>query len=182
MPRRFQRRVPGVRYGLLERLVGYAVRRAQIVVYEHFAAAVAAGLTPKRFAALVLIEANPGITQGELAAVMGIARSGGVVLVDALARAGLVARVGVAGDRRQRALALTASGARRHAAACARVLAHDRTIAAGLTARERATLIALLDRVGGRAPLSPPAPHTSPPSPARPRPAPSRRSRASPRR
>ena len=183
MPRRFERRVRGVNYGALERLVGYAIRRAQIVVYEHFAVTARGdGLTPKRFAALVLIDENPGIAQGRLATVMGIARSGGVALVGALERAGLVARGGVAGARRQHAITLTPRGARRLAAARKAVAAHDRAIAAGLTPRERATLMALLDRLGAATPLRPPARHASPPAPARPRPAPSRRSRASPNR
>ena len=67
----------GVEFGELELLRGYAVPRAQIPVTRTFdRALVGFGLTTQRFSALVLIARNPGRAQAELAAIMGIARTG----------------------------------------------------------------------------------------------------------
>ena len=60
--------VPGVDYGPLDGLLGYALRRAQNALYLDFYRATAAwDVSPQRFAALVLIARNPGLRQGLLA-------------------------------------------------------------------------------------------------------------------
>ena len=46
----FVAHVPGIQYGVLDSLVGYAVRRAQIRMYETFIVALEPwGITPPRF-------------------------------------------------------------------------------------------------------------------------------------
>lgn len=148
-PGGFERHVPAIRYDMLDTLVGYALRRAQIAIYEDFARALAGtDITPQRFAALVIIAANPAITQAMLGRVMGIAGSGVVALIDRLERAGLVARRAASRDRRASALGLTAKGRRRLGALKARVAAHDARISSALGAEERASLVRLLDRLG----------------------------------
>ncbi|MCI3133325.1 MarR family winged helix-turn-helix transcriptional regulator [Phenylobacterium aquaticum] len=102
-------------------------------------------MTTQRFSALVLIAANPGLKQTELAAIMGIARSGALAIVEALGE--LVDRHPVPGDARAQALALSAEGQARLPAIIAEVRAHDREAAGDLTADEVATLKALLARV-----------------------------------
>src|SRR5687768_16275743 len=72
-------------HGLLPRLVGYQLRLAQLAVFRDFDRATAdLGLTPGRFGMLVLIEANPGVTQSELARAVGLDRSTMVALLDQL--------------------------------------------------------------------------------------------------
>jgi len=146
---RFDPHVPGVEYGVLDELVGYAIRRAQILIYEDFLAALAPwDITPQRFSALTLIAANAGLKSTELARILGIARSGAVQLVDQLEALGYVARTESAGDRRAYCLALTPAGRRAHAQITNAVCAHDERISARLDEGERRRLIELLGRLG----------------------------------
>ena len=74
-------RVPGVDYGVLDDLLGYSLRRAQVVMFLAFHRATRGlEITPPRFSALVIIGANPGLSQSTLGAVLGIARSGAMLL------------------------------------------------------------------------------------------------------
>ncbi len=149
IPKRFERRVPGVRYGLLDRLVGYHLRRAQIAIYEDFEAALGPlDMTPQRFAAMVVISANDGIAQGRLGRVLGIARSGVVQLVHGLQSRGWVTRDADGDDARAWLLSVTDEGAARLAAARRLVSAHDRRISQRLSAEERRVLVTLLERLG----------------------------------
>lgn len=134
--------------GRLSGLLGYALRRAQMRVFQDFAASMAAlGLTPGQLGALLLIEANPGLSQSQLGAALGIDRSSVVPLLDKLQALDLVRRTARATDRRTHALELGDAGA----ALIRRILpvldAHERRIAAGLSASERQMLMALLERV-----------------------------------
>src|SRR5205814_7333226 len=70
-------RVDGIDYVDLEQHLGYALRRAQVAAFDAFHRATAgASITPPRFTALVILKANPGITQSTLGEVLGTARSG----------------------------------------------------------------------------------------------------------
>ena len=100
-----------VEFGVLRELMGYALRRAQIAIYEDFFATVAdLDITPPMFSSMVLIRNNPGLSQSRLGRVVGIARSGTMALVDRLERAGYVERRPTPGDRRVNQLALTPHG------------------------------------------------------------------------
>lgn len=148
-PQRFERRVADIEYGVLDDLVGYALRRAQIAIYEDFEEALGPlEMTPQRFSAMVIIAGNRGITQGMLGRVLGIARSGAVQVVNGLQTRGWVTRENHGADARSWLLALTPAGQAQLAQARRRVRAHDRRVAARLDDAERATLIALLGRLG----------------------------------
>lgn len=134
-----------VRSGRLETLLGYWLRRAQLRVFQDFAATMG-GLTPGQLGAVLLVEANPGMTQSALAGALGIDRSTAVALIDRLQRHGLVRRSKRAGDRRANALALD-GGAALLARLVERLQAHERRIAQDLSAAERRQLIALLKRI-----------------------------------
>lgn len=145
----FEPHLPNVDYGVLDSLIGYAIRRAQIRVYEDFVASLAAwNITPPRFSALQIIARNPDLKLTDLAQILGIARSGAVLLVDALEAMGLVARVPSPTDRRAFGLALTAAGRKTLKEVTDAVCAHDARIAAGLSAEEQRVLKGLLDRLG----------------------------------
>ncbi|CAN7193123.1 MarR family winged helix-turn-helix transcriptional regulator [Phenylobacterium sp. LjRoot164] len=148
MSERFEPRRPGVDYGVLDELVGYGLRRAQIRMTEAFDARLGPeGVTTQRFSALALIDANPGLKQTELAAIMGIARSGALAIVDALAAQDLIERRPVPGDGRAHALHLTDHGRTRLPQIVDLVRAHDRDLTEGFTADEVTTLRALLERI-----------------------------------
>jgi DNA-binding MarR family transcriptional regulator len=138
----------GIDRGLLSGLLGFHVRQAQIAVFRDFAATMGPlDMTPGLFAVLVLVEANPGLKQSQLARAVHLDRSSVVSVVDKLERRGLLERHTAAHDRRSNALRLTSTGAALLRRLKQRVARHERRLASGLDAGERATLVALLGRV-----------------------------------
>lgn len=129
--------------------LGYALRRAQVRAYELFFEMLGEmDLSPARLTALSLIATQPDINQAALARHLNIAGPSVLKLVDALEGAGLVCRLDVAGDRRRYALALTATGRSRMEQLRERLAVYEAKLAAGLSATERAQLLALLEKVG----------------------------------
>ena len=74
-----------------------------------------------------------------------------VAVIDRLESQGLVQRVTSETDRRSYALALTPEGAELLARVTPLVRAHERQIAARLSAREKVMLMEMLERVAGAA-------------------------------
>jgi DNA-binding MarR family transcriptional regulator len=143
----FNARIEGIDYDVLDNLIGYAIRRAQLSIYEDFSTALAKeNITPQRFAALVIIESNPGVSQTRLSEVMGIARSGVVSIIDAFEKMDLVERL-ASGDRRSYSLSLTKTGQRQLKKYKNAVENHDNRIAKKLTAAERQQLRSLLGKL-----------------------------------
>jgi DNA-binding MarR family transcriptional regulator len=137
----------GLRTGILPGLVGYRLRLAHQAVFRDFAARVPQ-TTPGRAGMLMLIEANPGVTQGRLAREVGLDRSTMVGVIDALESGGLVERRrGV--DRRTNGLWLTRRGRGLVRATKRRIRAHERRITARLSGPERGQLLALLEKLSG---------------------------------
>lgn len=134
-----------LRKGPLPGLLGYRLRLAHQAVFRDFAATVPQA-TPGRAGMLLLVEANPGVTQGQLALEVGLDRSTMVGVIDALEAGGLVARRRGA-DRRTNGLWLTRRGRALVAAMKGRIQVHERRVAGRLTARERGTLLALLEKL-----------------------------------
>ena len=150
-------RVSGIDYDGLDSLLGYALRRAQIAAFEDFYRATAGlGITPPRFTALVILGANPGLSQTALGQVLGIARSGAMLITDWLVSRGFAERRARPNDGRAWGLHLTRRGERMLEELKRKVRAHDGRFAARLGAAERRTLFRLLDRLAER---STPASH-----------------------
>jgi DNA-binding MarR family transcriptional regulator len=150
MPRTSAALPPTIDRGLLTGLVGYALRRAQFAVFRDFGRAMAAQpvpLSPGEFGILVLIERNPDLSQTALARAIGVDRSTLVPILDRLEQHGLVARKPAPRDRRRHALALGRRGARLMADYVAAVRRHEKRIQRGLSPREAAQLLRLLDRL-----------------------------------
>ncbi len=144
------RRVAGIDYSDLESHLGYVLRRAQIAAFDAFyRASAGAGITPPRYTALVILHANPGITQTTLGNVLGTARSGAMLLTDWLEERGLARRRSSEDDGRVWGLYLTDKGARMLARLRRSVLAHDATFGARLMPRERMVLTRLLNKLVG---------------------------------
>ena len=134
--------------GLLPTLLGYALRRAQVAVFQNFTEVVGASeLTPGQFGVLVVIDANPGLSQTQLGNALGIDRSTVVAVIDRLESRALVARQPAPNDRRSHALHLTDVGKATLRRLTERVRIHERQIARQLSADEQARLIELLRRV-----------------------------------
>jgi DNA-binding MarR family transcriptional regulator len=134
--------------GLLPGLIGYALRRAQLAVFQdfhrHFAAA---DIRPAQFSVLVVLRHNPGLRATRVAAALGIKRTNFVPLFDGLAARGLVERRPVKGDRRASALFLTEAGAATLARLERLVGEHEAKFAARLGPDGRYQLMGLLHRL-----------------------------------
>jgi len=141
-------RVPGLDYDVLDGLLGYALRRAQVGMFLAFHAATRGqDITPPRFTALVMVGANPGIGQSTLGQVLGIARSGAMMLTDWMEARGLVERRRRPNDGRAWGVHLTARGEVLLAGMKRKVAAQDRKRAGVLDARERRELLRLLNKL-----------------------------------
>lgn len=127
--------VPGLDYGVLDELLGYALRRAQNALYLDFYRVSGAEVSPQRFAALVLVGRNPGMRQGLLAQAMGLHRSGALRLADWLTGQGWAERREDAADARTWGLHLTAAGKKALAKLEQAVRAHDRALLQALGER-----------------------------------------------
>ncbi|TAL17816.1 MAG: MarR family transcriptional regulator [Aquabacterium sp.] len=147
-PAHFNPHVPGIDYGVLDKLVGYGIRRAQIAVNEIFIEALAPwNITPPRFSAMTIISLNRGLKLTQLAKVLGIARSGAVMLVDALEDMGYVERLDQPGDGRAWGLALTRKGQKDLVQITQAVIDQDKVAAQHLSAEEQAWLLKILLKV-----------------------------------
>jgi DNA-binding MarR family transcriptional regulator len=143
-------RVRGLDYDVLDGLLGYALRRAQVGMFLAFHAATRGqDITPPRFTALVIVAANPGIGQSALGQVLGIARSGAMMLTDWMEERGLVERRRRPNDGRSWGVHLTPKGEKLLGAMKRRVAEEDRKRAAVLSAAERRELLRLLEKLAG---------------------------------
>ena len=131
--------------GPLPGWIGYRLRLAQQSVFRDFAASVPK-LTPGRVGMLLLIEANPGVSQSRLARAVRRDRSTMVGVIDQLEARSLIERRAGA-DRRTNGLWLTRAGRHLLARAKRAIAVHERRVAARLTRAERAKLLELLARV-----------------------------------
>ncbi len=141
--------------GILPKLLGYQLRRAQLTVFQHFAGALGdRNVTPGQLGLLVLVSRNPGISQTALAKAVGIERSTLGEAIDRLRRRRLLLRKPAPKDRRSYALHLSASGQKFLDDFLPRLSRHEDDVAACLSAAERKTLIALLRRLAEARPAA----------------------------
>jgi len=133
--------------GVLPGLLGYRLRLAQQAAFRDFASGVAE-ISPGRAGMLLLIDANPGVTQSRLAHAVGLDRSTMVGVIDALEARRLVERRR-GDDRRTNGLWLTPTGRSFVTRLKRRIEIHERRVAAHLTVAERAQLLSLLDKLSG---------------------------------
>ena len=99
--------------GVLAGFVGYALRRAQLSVFEAFASALAEfDLRPGDFGVLIVIDSNQALRSIDVCTLLGIQKTNFVILIGRLEERGLVARVADRKDRRAQMLQLTVAGKR----------------------------------------------------------------------
>lgn len=132
----------------LEALVGFNIHILDLLVYQHFYARFTQrSMTPGVFSTLLAIKANPGIRQGALADALMIQRSNMTILINRLIRAGHVKRRSAKGDNRGVVLFLAEPGARALRQVQAEMAAHEQLLVSGLTAKERDSLLRLLQKM-----------------------------------
>jgi DNA-binding MarR family transcriptional regulator len=129
--------------------LGYALKRAQLKIFEDFLRCVAPlQLTPAQFSVLLLLDKNPGRNQTEIANTLGILRPNFVAMLDGLESRDLCARIRSTNDRRSHILVLTDKG--RTVLARARKLVaakHEARLNELLGPANRAALLAMLTTI-----------------------------------
>jgi DNA-binding MarR family transcriptional regulator len=137
----------GLSLGPLAEFIGFHLRLAQDASFRTFAGRSGiAHLKPGRFAAMMLVRSNPGITQIELSRGIGRDKSSVTSLVQELHRQGLVARTPSAEDGRSMTLTLTRSGEAALDALLVHARHHERQLDRILGAR-KAAFIAVLKKI-----------------------------------
>jgi len=135
-------------YGLLADWVGFNLRMAQTAAFQAFLRlANEVGSRPGRFATLMLIGRNPGISQTALSRANGRDKSSLTPVLNDLVRRRLIRRQRARDDQRAYGLTLTPAGRKLLAqlTRCAR--AHERNLDRVIGARERKTFVRVLKRI-----------------------------------
>lgn len=139
-------------FGMLTELLGYHVRLAQVAIFRNFAASLREhDMLPTQFGTLVIIGANPGIKQTDLAWAIQLDRSTIVPLLDRLEKSGWVTRERLPSDRRTNALQLTPKGEEFLNRLIPMVRAHDQQMQGNLNKTELNQLIKLLNKISSSA-------------------------------
>ena len=138
-----------IELGSLNDRVGYFVRRLQVWIFQDFIRTLkGAQVRPAEYSVLVLIGANPALSQTDLAEALGIERARLVRLLDGLDRRGWTVRQPSSLDRRSHALFLTAEGCRMLQRVEQLVAQHEAHVAARLGAGRREKMLKLLRDFG----------------------------------
>jgi DNA-binding MarR family transcriptional regulator len=142
---RVRKKRPSLDLGVLDGHLGYFVRRLQVWIFQDFVRTLASfDIRPAQFSVLVVIEANPGLSQAELAATLGIERARLVRLLDGLEKRALIRRQPSPLDRRSHALVLTRDGHRDLKRIKALAAQHEAHLIDMLGPEKRETLLAAL--------------------------------------
>jgi DNA-binding MarR family transcriptional regulator len=131
--------------GVLSEHLGYLVRRLQVWVFQDFIRTLAPiEISPAQYSVLVVIAANPDLSQSDLADRLGIERARLVRVLDRLERRGLTQRLPSRTDRRSHALRLTPEGRKLLKLAKTLAARHEAHLAERLGSERRKSLIDLL--------------------------------------
>ena len=141
-----------VDYGPLAGWVGFNLRMAQAAAFQAFSRlAQEVGTRPGRFATLMLIGRNPGISQTALSRANGRDKSSLTPVLNDLERRGLVIRRRTRADQRAYRLSLTPAGRRLLAelTRCARE--HERNLDRIIGVKEQKGFVRILKRIVAQA-------------------------------
>jgi DNA-binding MarR family transcriptional regulator len=142
-PRRRERRPLDI--GVLNNHLGYLIRRLQVWVFQDFIRTLAPiDIRPAQYSVLVVIAANPGLSQSDLADRLGIERARLVRVLDKLERRGLTRRLPSRSDRRSHALRLTRAGQKTLKHATMLAARHEMQLAERLGSERRKLLMSAL--------------------------------------
>jgi DNA-binding MarR family transcriptional regulator len=137
-----------VDHGPLADWVGFNLRMAQAASFQAFShMAKEIGTRPGRFATLMLIGRNPGISQTALSRADGRDKSSLTPVLNDLARRGLISRRRTRDDQRTYRLTLTPAGKTLLAQLTRCALAHERKLDRIIGPRDRTEFLAVLKRI-----------------------------------
>lgn len=134
---------------VLEAIIGYQLRRAQLYVFQDFLDSFAhMKLRPAEFSVLSVMARQPGLKQTEIAEELGIKRANFVALMDRLEQRGVAERRKSGGDKRSHSLHLTPEGVEFVREMMSVWNAHEQRLVDKLGGpQERDRLVELLDRL-----------------------------------
>jgi len=139
---------PGIDLGPLSVSVGYGLQRAQLAVRSAVVDALAqVDLSPGRFAVLNVIDRNPGVSQVDAGAALGIQPTNVTPLLRDLEKRGLIARQTSPRSRRTKMLELTPAGRRCLGRALRLHQAVEQRIARSLGSKRRELLVKCLEQL-----------------------------------
>ncbi|WP_462383014.1 MarR family winged helix-turn-helix transcriptional regulator [Pseudomonas sp. Marseille-QA0892] len=137
----------------LDNLVGYALRRAQMKVFQHLVDQLSQhDLRPAQFTAMAIIEQEPGLMQADLARKLAIEPPQLVLLLNKLESRGLAERVRAKQDKRSYGLYLSKEGKALLRKLKKLAEASDSKATEPLDEDERAHLLALLHKINRATP------------------------------
>jgi DNA-binding MarR family transcriptional regulator len=138
---------PELMFAELDNLLGYLLRRAQGAMHRDFMSAVVdLEFTQKQAATCWLIQANPGVSQAEVAASLSMDRATMMALIDRLEDRGYVIRKRSSTDRRRQDLYLTPAGQSALKKCKTRIGEHEKKFRALFSDAELAALLAALKK------------------------------------
>jgi DNA-binding MarR family transcriptional regulator len=136
---------PAISLDALNGHLGYFVRRVQVWVFQDFIQTLKpVDIRPAQFSALVVIGANAGLSQAELAATLGIERARLARLLHRLQARNLIRRLQSGEDGRRHALQLTPQGRTLLARAKKLAARHERRLIEKLSAECHGMLLRAL--------------------------------------
>jgi DNA-binding MarR family transcriptional regulator len=137
--------------GVLDEHLGYFLRRVQVWVFQDFIRTLSGiDLRPAQYSVLSVIGANRGLSQADVAQLLGIERARLVRLLDRLEKRGLTQRLASPVDRRSHALQLTPAGQALLKRAKALAAIHEGNLVEKLGITNHARLIEALRDFGRR--------------------------------
>lgn len=135
----------------LEGTIGYAIRRAQMAVFDDiFRAFGEHRITTAEFSVLAIVADNPGINQADLALALGVERPRMVPIINKLEGNGLASRVVDGQDGRTRRIHLTRQGKKLLEILKARFAEHQERMLKRLKAGTPDSILSHLWRLAGR--------------------------------
>ena len=130
----------------LDDMVGYQLRRASVAMFDDLATVLAdLDLRPTGASILLLVGANPGITQSAIGRILEIERANMAPQAAMLTKRDFVARF--ASDGRSQGLRLTATGKAVVIKVRARIAAHEQRFIAGFSEPEKTSFLRALRSV-----------------------------------
>jgi MarR family transcriptional regulator, organic hydroperoxide resistance regulator len=141
-------RTEPVQWGGLKNLLGFQMRQAQAALSRDFIATLRhLDLTQRQFAALALVEANPGISQIAISNALEMDRATVMAIIRRLELRGCIGRRRAGDDRRRQELTLTDGGKVLMADARKAIAVHEGHFTSRFSADEVAGFKALLSRI-----------------------------------
>ena len=139
-----------VNLDVLPTLIGYHLRMAQLASYRDYNQQIgkATSTTPAQLAMLLLVDANPGISQTLLGETMAMDRASTMAIIDKLEKRGWLSRNKSTQDRRKHALYVLPRGKFILRKLRTGVARHETAITSRLDEQEKQQLLLLLQKIG----------------------------------